>query len=72
MACINADGSLTSVAKHILKYLIQPMTEEALAKEVGLPLFRIRMSVREFLEAKLIKQEEDKYIITDKGKEKLQ
>lgn len=72
MACINADGSLTSVAKYILKYLMQPMTEEVLAREVGLPLFRIRMTLREFMEAELIKQENDEYIITDKGKEKLQ
>lgn len=72
MACINSDGSLTSVAKFILRSLMKPMTEEALAKEVGLPLFRIRMSIREFLDAELVRQDNEKYVITEKSKEKLE
>ncbi len=71
MPCINSDGSLTSIAKSILKVLMEPLTEEEIVKKAEMPLFRVRMSIREFLAAELIRQENDKYIITDKGKEKL-
>jgi len=71
MACINPDGTLTSSAKKILSALSSPATLEKVAKSTELPLFRIKSSIREMLEAGLVKEEEGKYLITKLGQEKI-
>jgi predicted transcriptional regulator len=71
MACINPDGTLTSSAKAILSALSSPAALEKVAKSTGLPLFRIRSSIREMLEAGLVKEEGGKYAATGLGREKI-
>lgn len=56
MACINPDGTLSVVAQRVLTELRRPHTAAAAARAVGLPLFRIRATVRETSRAGLIAQ----------------
>jgi len=68
MPCINPDGSLTESAKILLKAAHESLTPEDLAKKIGLPLYKVRSSLREMSEVGLIKETEGKFIITGKGK----
>jgi len=72
MACINPDGTLTPSAKAVLSALFSPVALEEVAKSTGLPLFRIRSSIREMLEASLVKEKDGKYAATKLGREKIE
>ncbi len=78
MACINPDGTLSVVAKRVLTEMRQPHTAAAAARAVGLPLFRIRATVRETSRAGLIaaagEDAEDGPVwrLTDLGEEALE
>ncbi|MGO1076264.1 hypothetical protein [Inquilinus sp. CA228] len=54
MACINPDGTLTEVAKRSLTLLAVPYTAAGLAEAAGLPLWRVRATLRETGRAKLV------------------
>jgi len=72
MACVNPDGTLTPSAKAMLFALSSPLALEEVATSTGLPLFRIRSSIREMLEAGLVEKEEGKYAATKLGREKIE
>jgi len=42
---------------------------EEIAKDAGLPLFRVRSGLRELTQAGLANQKDDRYEITEKGAE---
>jgi predicted transcriptional regulator len=42
---------------------------EEIAKDAGLPLFRVRSALRELTQAGLTSQKDDRYEITEKGEE---
>ncbi|MEJ5314979.1 MULTISPECIES: hypothetical protein [Anaerolinea] len=72
MACVNPDGTLTPSALAVLKAVKQaPQTAEALAALVGLPLFRVRSSLRELREAGLLIESGGVYHLTPQGEETL-
>lgn len=71
MPCVNPDGSITDSAKALLKVIETPLTAEEISKKVGQPLFKIRSSLREMVDAELIKEEGNKYVIAESGKEKI-
>ena len=71
MACINPDGTLSAVARDLLRLLDRPHTAEAAASTLGLPLFRIRATVRELSRAGLIDQTEAGFSCTALGGEAL-
>lgn len=71
MACVNPDGTVTESAKALLTVLQNPSTPEDISKQVGQPLFKVRSSLREMVQAELIKEENGKYVLTEKGKEKI-
>ena len=71
MACINPDGTLTSSAKKILHAVSSPVELKEVAKSTKLPLFRIRSSIREMLEAGLVEENQGKYVVTKSGQEKI-
>lgn len=54
MACINPDGTLTEVARRSLTLLAVPHTAAQLAEAAGLPVWRVRATLRETGRAKLI------------------
>jgi len=70
MACINPDGTLAPAAKTILKALETPATPAEVAQRTGLPLFRVRSSLRELTEAGLLESRDEVYYLTATGKEK--
>ena len=58
MACVNPDGTLVPSALTILAALNKGTSTAAdLARQTGLPVYRIRSSMRELVEAKLVLEE---------------
>ena len=72
MVCINEDGTLTPSAKTVITTLSSPITLEEVAKSTQLPLFRIRSSIREMLEAGLVEEKEGKYVATGSARAKVE
>ena len=72
MACISPDGKPTESGSKMLGALKLGLgSPEEIAKETGLPLFRVRSGLRELTQAGLANQKNDKYQISDKGSELL-
>ncbi len=72
MACVNADGTITSTAKELLQLVKEPYSAEEIAEKLKRPLFKVRVSLRELNEAGFIKKTDDeKYIISEAGKAKI-
>lgn len=71
MACITTDGTLTPVARTILQRLQQPAEALTVAAETGIPLFRVRSSLRELAEAGLLAESADQFQLTGLGMERL-
>jgi len=65
--CVKPDGTLSPNAEMILKGCRQPATIDEMARETGLPSFRIKSSIRELTGAGLLEQNGDRYQITPKG-----
>jgi predicted transcriptional regulator len=71
MACVNPDGTVTDSAKALLNVIQDPLTPEDISKQLGQPLFKVRSSIREMAQAELVKEEDGKYVLTEKGREKI-
>jgi DNA-binding IclR family transcriptional regulator len=70
MACISPDGKPTESGTKMLRALQTGLgAPEEIAKEAGLPLFRVRSGLRELTEAGLVSQKGDKYELSPKGGE---
>jgi predicted transcriptional regulator len=68
MACINADGTLTSIAGKVLIAIKIPATVLEINQRTEIPLYRIRSSVRELHDLELLEEKNGVFQITDKGK----
>jgi hypothetical protein len=64
MACINADGSLTPIAKKVLTALVIPGSAHV-------PLYRVRSSFRELTAFGAMEEIDGLYQISDYGRELL-
>jgi hypothetical protein len=76
MACINPDGTLSPTGRTLLKAMPgrsdpEPISADALSQRTGVPLFRVRASIREFLGAGLVSDDTFLYRRTDAGEEVL-
>jgi predicted transcriptional regulator len=71
MACINVDGTLVASARKLLLTMLEPITVEEAAKRAELPLFRVRASLREFLQAGFVSEAKGSYVLTDAGRARL-
>jgi predicted transcriptional regulator len=71
MACINADGTISTMAKSLLKSLESPLSPEEAAARISVPLFRIRASLRELETGGLVKAEGGRFSVTDLGRAKI-
>ena len=70
MACISPDGKPTESGTKMLRALQAGLgAPEEIAKETGLPLFRVRSGLRELTQAGLANQKEDRYVLSEKGAE---
>lgn len=68
MPCISADGTLTGSGEKLLSAVKEKaLTAEEASKKSGLPLFRVKSGLRQFIEANLVTQEGESYKATEKG-----
>ncbi len=68
MPCVTPTGELTPSGRGILEVLVLPRDVEWIADATGLPVFRTRAALREFLEAGLAREvEPGRYAATEKG-----
>jgi len=68
MACVNADGSLTPIAQKVLSAILEPVIPMQIQQTSGLPIYRVRASLRELMDLGLVEQHGENYQITDLGK----
>ena len=71
MACVNPDGSLSESARKLLTVLAEPLNPEEISRKTGQPLFKVRSSLREMVDAGLISESGGRYTTTTQGKELL-
>lgn len=71
MGCINPDGTLAPSARTVLEFLKLPKTPVEVAQHTGMPMYRVRMSLRELSEAGLLSETDGLYQITEAGLERL-
>jgi len=70
MACISPDGKPTESGTKMLRALKSGLgTAEEIAKEAGLPLFRVRSGLRELTAAGLVTEKGGRHDITERGEE---
>jgi len=68
MSCISADGTLSESGLKMVRALKNgSRTPEDIAKETGLPLFRVRSGLRDLLQAGAVTQDGNSYLLTEKG-----
>jgi len=72
MVCLPSDDVLGSTGVSVLLTLTTPTTLEDVAQQTGLPLFRVRGTVRRLLEAEFTHQVGQMFEITPAGIEKLE
>jgi predicted transcriptional regulator len=72
MVCLPSDDILGSTGVSVLLTLTTPTTLEDVAQKTGLPLFRVRGTVRRLMEAGLTHQVAQMYEITPEGIGKLE
>lgn len=67
MPCVNPNGEVTEIAKKILQALREGVSLEKVAEQTETPLYRIRMAIRELVEAGLAEQRGQWYVTTETG-----
>jgi predicted transcriptional regulator len=72
VACIEPDGFLTRCGELLLLAMWDPATPEEVAKNGGVPLFRARSAIREFVAAGLLEKRGEAYALTPKGVQKME
>ncbi len=71
MVCLPSDDILGSTGVSVLRTLTTSTTLEDVAQKTGLPLFRVRGTVRRLIESGLTRQIDQMYEITPEGIEAL-
>ena len=72
MVCLPSDNILGSTGVLVLRTLTVSTTLEDVAQKTGLPLFRVRGTVRRLMESGLTRQIDQMYEITPEGIETLE
>jgi predicted transcriptional regulator len=72
MPCVKPDGTLEPMAQAILRALGTPRTEEGVCDHLRLPLYRVRSTVRELVEAGLVAESDSVYALTDSGRSRVE
>jgi len=71
MACINPDGTLTPSAQTVISALKTPSTAADIGQATGLPIYRIRSTIRELIEAGMVLEMDGKYQSSESGLKQL-
>lgn len=72
MACVQPDGSLTAVARKVLRAIEGGAALAEAAREAGVPVYRVRASLRELTEAGLVRADGERWEVTDEGRAALE
>ncbi|GAB5390319.1 MAG: hypothetical protein Alpg2KO_32870 [Alphaproteobacteria bacterium] len=73
MPCLNPDGTLTPTSRAVLEALdAAPCQDSAVSEQAGLPLWRVRASLRELGKAELVGVQDNVWSLTDLGHEALE
>ncbi len=72
MPCVKPDGTLEPMAGAILRALRTPRTVEGVCDFLRLPLYRVRSTVRELVEAGLVTELEGQVALTPAGEARVQ
>ena len=67
MPCVKPDGTLEPMAQAILRALRTSLTAEEVCDHLRLPLYRVRSTVRELIEADLVADADGALRLTDAG-----
>jgi predicted transcriptional regulator len=67
MPCVKPDGTLEPMAQAILRTLRTPRTVEGVCDHLRLPLYRVRSTARELVEAGLVADTDGALHLTDAG-----
>lgn len=69
MPCIDDSGNISDSGKALLSALSKEQLDvKSISSQIGVPLFKVRSSIRELVEAGLIQESNEKYNITEEGK----
>jgi predicted transcriptional regulator len=69
MPCIDDSGNLSDSGKALLSALSKEQLDvKTISSQIGVPLFKVRSSIRELVEAGLIQESNEKYSLTEEGK----
>ncbi len=71
MACVNPDGTVAPVARAVLLALRTHTIPDELAGPVRIPLYRVRSSLRELLQAGLVEERDGRYALTAAGRDRI-
>ncbi|SES19053.1 hypothetical protein [Salipaludibacillus aurantiacus] len=72
MACVNGNGKLTQSAKNILQAVENsPKSPADLSRELAIPMFKIRSSMRDMASMGLVQETEGAYQLAPGGKKML-
>lgn len=70
MPCIDDSGRLSESGEKLIKSLLsEDLDAKEISSRIGVPIFKVRSSIRELIEAGLIAEAGEKYRIMEKGKE---
>jgi predicted transcriptional regulator len=68
MACVSPDGKPTESGTKMLRAIKSGLgSPEEIAKDTGLPLFRVRSGLRELTQVGLASEKDGKHELTEKG-----
>ena len=72
MPCVKPDGTLEPMAQAIVRALRTPRTVEGVCEHLRLPVYRVRSTMRELVEAGLVADRDGVYDLTDSGRRRLE
>jgi predicted transcriptional regulator len=72
MPCVKPDGTLEPLAQAIVRALSVPRTAEGVCEHLRIPLYRVRSTMRELLEAGLVTESDGIYGLTDSGRRRVE
>ena len=67
MACINPDGTLTEAAVTMMAVIAEHHSLEEVASATDIPLFLVRATARDLINAGLVMEQDSLYYLTDDG-----
>ena len=72
MPCLNPNGTLTDGAVTMMTVIVDHHSLEEVASVTSIPLYLVRATARDLIDAKLIEERGGLYFLTDLGTEKLE